>query len=67
MFYIRERRLWVWLQPIDTSADHPSTDVAWALSAPKRGLDFDKEYAHWQGVLGGKAPYVSSTTVAPQI
>jgi cytochrome c biogenesis protein len=63
MFYIRERRLWVWLQPIDTSADHPSTDVAWALSAPKRGLDFDKEYAHWQGVLGGKA----ASQVAPQI
>jgi cytochrome c biogenesis protein len=51
MFYIRERRLWVWLR----SATESSTDVAWALSAPKHGLDFDKEYAHWQGVLGAKA------------
>jgi cytochrome c biogenesis protein len=49
MFYIRERRLWVWLQ-----ASGDQTDVAWALSAPKQGLDFDKEYAHWQGVLGAK-------------
>jgi cytochrome c biogenesis protein len=55
MFYIRERRLWVWLQSVDASSDHPATDVAWALSAPKHGLDFDKEYAHWQGVLGSKA------------
>jgi cytochrome c biogenesis protein len=49
MFYIRERRLWVWLQ-----ASGEQTDVAWALSAPKQGLDFDKEYQHWQGVLGAK-------------
>jgi cytochrome c biogenesis protein len=59
MFYIRERRLWVWLQPLSEG----TTDVAWALSAPKQGLDFDKEYAHWQGVLGGKA----ASQVAPQI
>jgi cytochrome c biogenesis protein len=51
MFYIRERRLWVWLQ----TAGDKATDVAWALSAPKRGLDFDKDYAHWQGVLGHKS------------
>ena len=51
MFYIRERRLWVWLTPTQQAA----TDVAWALSAPKRGLDFEQEYAHWQGVLGAKA------------
>ncbi len=50
MFYIRERRLWVWLQPQGERA----TDLAWALSAPKRGLDFDQEYTHWQAVLGGK-------------
>ncbi len=51
MFYIRERRLWVWLKAID---DH-TTDVAWALAAPKRGLAFDTEYTHWQSVLGAKA------------
>lgn len=54
MFYIRERRLWVWLQPAGEGPETPSTDVAWALSAPKHGLDFDKEYLHWQGVLGAK-------------
>jgi cytochrome c biogenesis protein len=56
MFYIRERRLWVWLQPMpaNSSGNTDSTDIAWALSAPKRGLDFDKEYAHWQAVLGEK-------------
>lgn len=49
MFYIRERRLWVWLSP------HASgTDVVWALSAPKLGLDFEQDYAHWQAVLGRK-------------
>jgi cytochrome c biogenesis protein len=50
MFYIRERRLWVWLTPQEGA----STDVAWALSSPKMGLDFDRDYAHWRGVLGGK-------------
>jgi cytochrome c biogenesis protein len=51
MFYIRERRLWVWLQPVGEY----ETDLAWALSAPKQGLDFDKEYLHWQEILGVKA------------
>lgn len=54
MFYIRERRLWVWLQPAGEGQEAPSTDLAWALSAPKHGLDFDKEYLHWQSVLGDK-------------
>jgi cytochrome c biogenesis protein len=51
MFYIRERRLWVWLRKVDDE----TSDITWALSAPKRGLAFDKEYSHWQNVLGRKA------------
>jgi cytochrome c biogenesis protein len=50
MFYIRERRLWVWLTVVDTQ----HTDLVWALSAPKRGLAFDREYSHWKTVLGDK-------------
>jgi cytochrome c biogenesis protein len=50
MFYIRERRLWVWLTAVDTQ----HTDLVWALSAPKRGLAFDREYSHWKTVLGDK-------------
>jgi cytochrome c biogenesis protein len=40
MFYIRERRLWIWLKP------HPDgrTHALMALSAQRRTLDFEKEF-----------------------
>ncbi|MCW7539354.1 cytochrome c biogenesis protein ResB [Aquabacterium sp. A7-Y] len=44
MLYIRERRLWVWLQPVQGSDDGSVTYVCCALSAPRRTLDLDREF-----------------------
>ncbi|HYD78211.1 MAG TPA: cytochrome c biogenesis protein ResB [Paucimonas sp.] len=41
MFYIRERRLWVWLKPGDNGATH----ALMALSTQRKTLDFEKEFA----------------------
>jgi len=40
MFYVRERRLWIWLKP---SADGGSQALL-ALSSQRKTLDFDKEF-----------------------
>jgi cytochrome c biogenesis protein len=47
MFYIRERRAWLWLQP----AQGGGTDVLFAMSATRRTLDFEKEVGQLSGVL----------------
>jgi cytochrome c biogenesis protein len=41
MLYVRERRLWVWLQP---GADGAGTRITLALSATRRTLDADAEF-----------------------
>ncbi|WP_310461779.1 cytochrome c biogenesis protein ResB [Sphaerotilus sp.] len=41
MLYIRERRLWIW---IEGPADAPSTTVTLALSATRQTLDTDKDF-----------------------
>ncbi|MBN8745988.1 Cytochrome c biogenesis protein CcsB [Xylophilus ampelinus] len=44
MLYVRERRLWVWIAPAgDVDAGSRAT---MALSANRRNLDSDKEFAH---------------------
>jgi cytochrome c biogenesis protein len=40
MFYIRERRLWVWLKPDGAERTH----ALMALSAQRKTLDFEKEF-----------------------
>lgn len=41
MLYIRERRLWIW---IEGPADAPSTTVTLALSATRQTMDTDKDF-----------------------
>ena len=58
MLYIRERRLWVWLQD-DESADAaaPRTRVTMALSATRQTMDNDREFeALKQSLLPEAAP-----------
>jgi cytochrome c biogenesis protein len=40
MLYVRERRLWIWLQP----AEGGGTRITTALSTPRRTLDADAEF-----------------------
>jgi cytochrome c biogenesis protein len=39
MFYIRERRLWVWIRP-----DEGGAHALMAMSTQRRTLDFDREF-----------------------
>jgi cytochrome c biogenesis protein len=41
MFYIRERRLWVWLRPGNDGTTH----ALMAISTQRKTLDFEKEFA----------------------
>jgi cytochrome c biogenesis protein len=40
MFYVRERRLWIWLKPAPDGGTH----ALMALSTQRKTLDFDKEF-----------------------
>jgi cytochrome c biogenesis protein len=40
MFYIRERRLWIWLKPDSTG----KTQALMAMSSQRKTLDFEKEF-----------------------
>ncbi|MDF3036538.1 MAG: cytochrome C-type biosis transrane protein, partial [Paucimonas sp.] len=40
MFYVRERRVWIWLKPDEGKGVH----ALMAMSAPRKTLDFDKEF-----------------------
>ena len=40
MFYIRERRLWVWIKPTENGASH----ALMAMSSQRKTLDFEKEF-----------------------
>ncbi|WP_354330087.1 MULTISPECIES: cytochrome c biogenesis protein ResB [unclassified Undibacterium] len=47
MFYIRERRLWIWLKDADVGANpegKPATKILIALSSQRKTLDFEKEF-----------------------
>ena len=46
MLYIRERLLWVWLSPITTSTNTPSTAATLALSTNRQTMDGDGEFEH---------------------
>ncbi|AKJ28583.1 cytochrome c biogenesis protein ResB [Caldimonas brevitalea] len=44
MLYIRERRLWVWLQPATAESGSAGTRLACAMSANRRTLDLEREF-----------------------
>jgi cytochrome c biogenesis protein len=52
MFYIRERRLWVWLKSDETGGSH----ALMALSSQRKTLDFDKEFDVLKGRLAQAGP-----------
>jgi cytochrome c biogenesis protein len=43
MFYIRERRLWVWIKDGD-GGDGPGADALMAMSTQRKTLDFEREF-----------------------
>lgn len=46
MFYIRERRVWIWIKP------HPeSTRAIFAMSTQRKTMDFDKEFVQLKVAL----------------
>ncbi|KAG0163159.1 hypothetical protein DFQ30_000650 [Apophysomyces sp. BC1015] len=49
MFYVRERRLWIWLK---SDEQHGGTRVLMAMSTARKTLDFAGEYARMRDALG---------------
>jgi cytochrome c biogenesis protein len=47
MFYIRERRVWIWVKP-DADGSHASM----AMSSSRRTLDFEREFARLRDEIG---------------
>ncbi|GAB3070872.1 cytochrome c biogenesis protein ResB [Bordetella muralis] len=48
MFYIRDRRVWVWIKP---AADGAGSDVHAAMTSQKRTLDFNHEFERFKQAL----------------
>jgi cytochrome c biogenesis protein len=48
MFYVRDRRIWVWLRPAETSG---GTRVLAAMTSQKRTLDFNREFDRFKQAL----------------
>lgn len=44
MLYVRERRLWIWLEPLDGRSDISAATMA--LSTNRKTMDGDKEFEH---------------------
>ncbi len=52
MLYVRDRRLWVWLQPDPAEPGNPSrTRITTALSSTRRTLDGDREFERLKSAL----------------
>jgi cytochrome c biogenesis protein len=52
MLYVRDRRLWVWLQPDPAEPGNPArTRITTALSTTRRTLDGDREFERLKGAL----------------
>ncbi len=54
MLYVRDRRLWVWLQADEGQADH--TRISAALSSTRRTLDGDAEFDRLKAALLKETP-----------
>lgn len=50
MFYIRERRLWVWIKDSEPGSDKDSTALM-AMSTQRKTLDFEKEFENLKAKL----------------
>ena len=48
MFYVRDRRIWVWLRPSETST---GSRVLAAMTSQKRTLDFNREFDRFKQAL----------------
>jgi len=53
MFYVRDRRIWVWLRPIEHAG---GTSVLAAMTSQKRTLDFNREFEQLQLALARLNP-----------
>jgi cytochrome c biogenesis protein len=54
MLYVRDRRLWVWIQPAAPDAAAPDTTrtrITTALSSTRRTLDGDREFERLKKAL----------------
>ncbi|MGF7191695.1 cytochrome c biogenesis protein ResB [Robbsia andropogonis] len=47
MFYVRERRVWIWLRPAGDTRTH----VLMAMSTARRTMDFEKEYVRMRDAV----------------
>ncbi len=56
MLYIRERRLWIWLAPANSSTPGAGTKVAIAMSTTRRTLDADAEFEQLKRQILKEAP-----------
>lgn len=52
MFYVRDRRIWVWLKPTTDGR----TDVLAAMTSQKRTLDFEREFERFRSALNRLRP-----------
>jgi len=48
MLYVRDRRLWIWLEP---AADGQGSRASMALSSNRKTLEGDKEFEHLKSRL----------------
>ncbi len=58
MFYVRDRRIWVWLRPAEGTS---GTRVLAAMTSQKRTLDFNREFDRFKQALSRLNPPERST------
>lgn len=58
MFYVRDRRIWVWLRPAEGMS---GTRVLAAMTSQKRTLDFNREFDRFKQALSRLNPAERST------
>jgi len=58
MFYVRDRRVWVWLRPAEGTS---GTRVLAAMTSQKRTLDFNREFDRFKQALSRLNPVERST------
>ena len=54
MFYIRERRVWIWVKdkPVGDAGDSAGSHVLMAMSTQRRTMDFEKEFVTLRDDVG---------------
>lgn len=56
MFYIRERRVWVWIKGESNQNGQPVTHAIFAMSTQRKTMDFDQEFVELKAALVPPAP-----------